>query len=122
MLKTAKVFIILGMIFQFYLIFPIILGVLALSKLKEAKTANDLKGYGIVCLILVNTIAGILMLCAKDEDVYEYQQSLQSSHEGNFKESNDVYENLEALKDLYDRGIIDEKTYFEKRQKYIDQL
>ena len=70
MKTVAKVFIIIGMIFQFYLIFPLILGVIALKKLNAAQKADDIStGWKVVILLFVNIIAGILMLCLKDSDL-----------------------------------------------------
>jgi Sec-independent protein secretion pathway component TatC len=69
MKTAAKVFIILGMIFGFYMIFPIVLGAIALKKLKAANCKADFStGWSIVVLLLVNLIAGILLLVMKDED------------------------------------------------------
>lgn len=69
MKTVAKVFIILGMIFQFFLIYPVILGAIALSKMKKAKCKADFgTGWGIVTLLFVNIIAGIVLLVMKDED------------------------------------------------------
>lgn len=69
MKTAAKVFIILGMIFQFYLIFPLILGAIALKKLKTAEKADDFGiGWKIVVLLFVNIIAGIILLVMKDAD------------------------------------------------------
>ena len=69
-MKTlAKVFIIIGMIFQCFLIFPLVLGIIALKKLNAAKCKADFStGWAIVVLLLVNLIAGILLLVMKDED------------------------------------------------------
>jgi hypothetical protein len=68
-MKTlAKVFIIIGMICQCFLIFPLILGIIALKKLNAAKKKEDFSiGWAIVVL-LVNLIAGIVLLVMKDED------------------------------------------------------
>ncbi len=69
---AAKIFIIIGMVCQFYLIFPIILGAIALKKLNAAQKKDDFStGWSIVVLILVNLIAGILLLVMKDEDFVE---------------------------------------------------
>lgn len=69
MKTVAKVFIILGMIFGFYMIFPIVLGAIALKKLKTAQSKADFgTGWSVAVLILVNLIAGILLLVMKDED------------------------------------------------------
>lgn len=69
MKTTIKVFIWIGMIFQFFLIFPIIVGVMALKKLDQAKTKKELTGMGVAVLLLVNGIAGILMLVITDQDL-----------------------------------------------------
>lgn len=69
MKTVAKVFIILGMIFQFFLIYPIILGAIVLKKMKTAQKADDLSiGWKIVTLLFVNIIAGIVLLVMKDSD------------------------------------------------------
>lgn len=71
MKQAARIFIILGMVFGFFLIFPIILGVFALKKLDEATKAEDITTWGIVTLICVSFIGGLLMLLLKDEDLKE---------------------------------------------------
>lgn len=72
MKTVAKVFIIIGMICGFYMIFPIILGIIALKKLKAAKCKADFStGWSVVVLLLVNLIAGILLLVMKDADFAE---------------------------------------------------
>lgn len=72
MKTAAKVFIILGMIVQCFLIYPIVLGVIALKKLKNAQVKADFStGWSVVVLLLVNLIAGIILLCMKDKDFAE---------------------------------------------------
>lgn len=68
MKKVAKVFIIIGMVVQCFLIYPIILGIFALKKLDSAQTKSDLTVWAIVTLLCVNTIAGILMLCVPESE------------------------------------------------------
>lgn len=63
MKTAAKVFTIIGMITGAAAIFPLILGAIALSKMKKGKLTT---GWKIVVLLFVNLIAGILMLCDKD--------------------------------------------------------
>ena len=69
-IKTAaKVFIIIGMIVQCFMVFPVIIGAIVLSKLKKATCKSDFGiGWGIVTLLFVNVIAGIILLIMKDED------------------------------------------------------
>jgi hypothetical protein len=69
MKTTIKVFIWIGMIVQFFLIFPIIIGAFALKKIETAKTKDELTGIAIAVLLLVNLVAGILMLTISDQDL-----------------------------------------------------
>lgn len=66
MKTAAKVFIILGMIAGAVAILPIIFGAIALSKMKKGQLTT---GWKVVVLLFVNVIAGILLLCMKDEDL-----------------------------------------------------
>jgi hypothetical protein len=68
MKTAAKVFIILGMVLQCFLIFPLIVGFIALKKLKTAKSKSELTVIAIVTLLLCNTIGGILMLCLPESE------------------------------------------------------
>ncbi len=69
MKTAAKVFIILGMVFQFFLIYPIILGAIVLKKLKTAQKADDISmAWKIVTLLFTNLIGGIILLVMKDAD------------------------------------------------------
>lgn len=71
MKTAAKVFNILGMIFGFYLIFPLVLGIIANKKLNECKDIKSIHNWGIVVLLLVNQISGIIMLFMKEDDLYD---------------------------------------------------
>lgn len=69
MKTAAKVFIILGMVFGFWMIVPLIVGIIALNKLNNAKSKSELTVVAICTLLFVNLIAGILMLCINDEQL-----------------------------------------------------
>ena len=71
MKTAAKVFLIIGIVFTFYLIYPIVLGVIACKKLEESKDIKEIHNWGIVCLFLVSIIGGIIMLVMKEEDLYD---------------------------------------------------
>ncbi len=75
MKTAAKVFIIIGMIFQGILIFPIVIGALALKKLKTATSKSELTAMGVLTLLFVNLIGGILMLCLSDDDLKDNVKS-----------------------------------------------
>ena len=123
MKTAAKVFLIIGMILGFYLIFPIVLGSITIRKINEAKSSEELTKWGIISIFLVSTLGGIFVLCIKDEDL------LSDNNSDNFEEvvdENVIYDNpsqrLIELKELKDEGIIDENTYQEKRKKYLEEL
>lgn len=69
MKQSAKVFIWIGMILQFILIYPIVVGVLALKKIDESTSKEDLKTLGIFTLFFCSLIGGIFMLNIKDEEL-----------------------------------------------------
>ena len=74
MSKAAKIFIWIGMIIQFFLIFPIVIGVLALNKINQAKSKNELQTLGVLTTLFCSALGGVFMLCIKDEelvDIYE---------------------------------------------------
>ncbi|MBU4689834.1 hypothetical protein [Mycoplasma zalophidermidis] len=61
-LKTiTKVFLIISIIFGFWLIFPLVLGILALKKL-DSNDSDEILVWGIISLLFVNLISGILMI------------------------------------------------------------
>ena len=69
MRKAAKVFLIIGMIYEFALIFPIIIGSIAINRLNTAKKREELTGIGVAALLLVSTLGGIFMLCVSQEEL-----------------------------------------------------
>lgn len=79
LMKTAaKVFIWIGMIVQFYLVFPIVVGVLALKKLDEAITKDELQTFGIVTLFFCSFLGGIFMLSIKEEEIQTHENSVKA--------------------------------------------
>ena len=122
MKTAAKVFLIIGMILQFFLIFPIILGVIALGKL-ESGSKEEVRTWGIISIFGVSLIGGIFMLLSADDEVKASLASEGRNKSGQFtSDSSDPASKLRELKGLYDQGIIDETTYLEKRRKYMEAL
>ncbi len=68
MKTAAQVFIIIGMIFGCWMILPLIFGGIALSQMGKGQRPST--GMSVCVLLFCNFIAGILLLCAKDEDFY----------------------------------------------------
>lgn len=69
MKTAAKVFIWIGMVIQFFLIYPIVIGVLALQKINNAKSTNELYGWGIATAFLCSPLGGIFMLNIKENEL-----------------------------------------------------
>lgn len=69
MKQTAKVFIWLGMIFQCVLIYPIVIGILALKKIDEAQSTDELKTLGIITTLFCSLLGGLFMLEIKNEEL-----------------------------------------------------
>lgn len=134
MKKAAKVFLIIGIICGGYLIFPIVLGIFALRSLNTAKSSEDLKVWGILSIFFVSTLGGIFMLCVKDEELADnprieenpVNKEKQINKDRTYTTRNqnivDPAMRLRELKQLLDEGIIDERTYKEKRKKYVEEL
>jgi len=77
MKTAAKIFIWIGMILQFFLIYPIIIGIIALRKIDDAYSASELKGIGVATLFLCSVLGGILMLCMSNSSLiggYRYHR------------------------------------------------
>ena len=77
MKTAAKIFIWIGMILQFFLIYPIIVGIIALRKIDDAYSASELKGIGVATLFLCSVLGGILMLCMSNSSLiggYRYHR------------------------------------------------
>jgi len=68
MKNAAKVFIWIKMILFFYLIYPVVVGIIALNKLEEAKSKDDIKTIGILTLLFCSLFGGIFMLSLEDKD------------------------------------------------------
>lgn len=68
MRKAAKVFIWIGMICEFFLIFPIIVGIMSLKKIDNATSRAELQDFGIITLLFCSALGGLFMLLMQDSD------------------------------------------------------
>lgn len=71
MKKVVKVIVIINMIIGVFFIVPPIYGSKVLSKLDKVCLKQELVGTGILSLFLLSPITGILILCLKDEHLFE---------------------------------------------------
>lgn len=112
--RLIKTFLIIGMVFSFYLIFPVVLGVKAINKIETTKDKEEIRKWGIIALFFVNTLAGILILTSNNNEIR------------NTNTTKRLLESPESLlielKNLYDQGIIDHDFYELKRKEYIDRI
>ncbi len=69
-MKTAsKVFIIINMVFLFWAIVPLVVGIIALNKLNSAKSKDDLVAMGIITIFFCSLLGGIFMLLITDDEL-----------------------------------------------------
>ncbi|MBO5248039.1 MAG: hypothetical protein J6B54_01935, partial [Clostridia bacterium] len=111
---AAKVFIIIGIVFGIPAIFPIIVGTIALKKLKSAACKADIKTIGILTLIFCNIVGGILMLCLEDSDFA--LSAIETTKEVNNQRSVVVEKNSKNKKNIMNRI---QYAYIRKIKKWM---
>lgn len=136
MKKLAKIFIWISIIFQFWLIFPLIIGVLALDKLDSAKNKDELLVMSILTTLFCSAIAGIFMFCIKEEEINEeyYEQikkqkqknenteSISTSSDSELPDTKELTKELEKAKKLYEDKLITEEEYNQMREKILNKF
>ena len=69
-MKTAvKTFIIIGCVLGCFMIYPLVLGIVAYDKLEHATHKKELTGWAILALLFVSRIGGIMMLFITDQEL-----------------------------------------------------
>ena len=133
MRTVAKVFIIIGMVVLFWLIFPIVLGIFCLQKIEDPNTSqDDFTTWGVIAIFTVSVLGGIFMLLIPlDErnkvvevDVSEASSSNSSSNQKQNEVNTNSYEYIEKikeLKDLYDSGAITEQEFIDLKAKLLNK-
>ena len=135
MKKLAKFFIWISIIFQFWLIFPLIIGILALNKLDSAKNKDELLVMSILTTLFCSAIAGIFMFCIKEEELNEdyynmtkkqkqeneETKNITNSSEFKLPDTKELTKELEKLKKLYEDKLITEEEYNQMRSKAISK-
>ena len=125
MKKAAKVFLILGMVLQAILIYPIILGIFAIKKIDNAQSKNDLTTWGIISIFFVSTVGGILMLLIPEEEYSAYAY-YRAHHPGETydtpKSNGDNYiQRIKDLKELLDSGAITQEEYDKLKAEELER-
>jgi len=120
MKKAAKIFLVIGMVLTFFLIYPIVLGIIAYRKLDEENISrDDLVLWGILSLFFVSPVAGLLILLLKPED-FDQSQSINGDKKHTSK--NYAADRLVQLKKLFDEGVINEHAYYKKKEEIVKEL
>jgi len=122
MKTAAKVFIVIGCMFSFYLVYPVVIAYIAINKINNATHKSELTTMGVITLLFCSFLGGIFMLCIGDGDLANSPAPLIHNVQTNEKNEETAYEKLNRLKKLYDEGIIDEETYQKKRAEYLNEM
>jgi len=128
MKTAAKIFIIISMVVGCWLIFPLIVGGIALSRLNKATSKDELVGVAICTLLFCNTIAGILMLCMSDDDLRENKKTVDVKPEPNTTSSTgnanteEITKRLRQLDDMKNGGIITGEEYKKMREEILREI
>ncbi len=122
MKKITKILIIIGMALEWFLIYPVVLGICAIKKLESAKFKSDLVSWSIITLVFVSPVAGILMLTLRDEDLSD---EVDLYYPENTKPTNFALEKLDNIEKIYqlkEKGLISEEEFLEKKKFYLEQI
>ena len=123
MKKLAKTFIILGIIFRFYLIFPLVIGIIAVKRINKPTNKNDMIVW-IILTFLFTSIAGAVLMY---NSFHEFICGDKNLVKDDSCETNDIktimkHRKLIKLKEMYDNKIIDLDTYEKGRKKLVKEL
>lgn len=122
MKAAAKVFIIISLVCEFWLIIPLIVGLIALNRIDKVKYKDDLTEIAILTIIFCSLLGGILMLCIPDSEFKGDAKAYNDGQKSGDGKMSDAAENLAQLKKLLDDGIITQDVYEEKSQKYLEDI
>lgn len=124
MKTAAKVFIIISMVFGAIVIFPIVVGAIALGTLETAKNKDELTTIAILTLIFCSPIAGILMLCMSDDDLSganngtAYSTQPTTTYDQTKKLTvQQRKQKIEIFNTLLERGTISKEEYNERMRE-----
>lgn len=118
MKTAAKVFIIIGIVTGFWLIVPLIVGIIALKKLESASSHSELVGIGVVTLIFCSLLGGLFMLLVKDEDLNNIVPEVKISES---KEDDSIVDKIQKLSELKKDGTISDAEFEEVKKSVIEK-
>lgn len=145
MKTAAKVFIIIGIVFGFLMligsivmlssnipgfgvallifnIVTLVVGFMSLSKLEDATQKSELTGTAICCLLFCNLVAGILMLCLKDEDLKDNKKLYDNKYiDDSVKEGATIDPTCMPGYNRYNTPTVNNEDYENDHEKNITQ-
>ena len=128
MKEITRVFIIIGMIFGLFLIFPLIVGCIVLSKFENAKDIKELKVISIICLLFCSQVGGILMLQLTNKEL-NYDNANNNSKNANCEKEiygginiNELNNKITELAKLHDDGMITDEEFKTAKEKLFDEF
>lgn len=127
MKEITRVFIIIGMIFGGFLIFPLIVGCIVLSKFENAKDIKELKVISIICLLFCSQVGGILMLSLTNKEL-NYDNENNKLKKVEYKEElyggtymSDLNNKITELTKLHEDGMITDEEFKAAKEKLFDE-
>lgn len=114
MKDVTRVFIIVGMILGGWLIFPLIVGCVVLSKFENAKDIKELKVISIICLLFCSLVGGILMLSLTNKDLNSDNVSNDSIIVNNKEE---MINKIDSLCRLHENNLINDDEFIKFKKE-----
>jgi hypothetical protein len=124
-----------------FCIVPVILALKVNKAVEEAYSKDQLTVWGIVCLLLVNTISGILIFCLPETDFPAYRARMAKQRQAASAsaaytqartvapapqpqaapQQESIDTKLKNLKNLYEQEVITKEEYDECRKKLLSK-
>lgn len=118
MKTAARVFIIISCVLGFFLIFPLVIGIIALRRIDNPVSKEDTITIAILTMIFCSLPGGIFMLLGDDDVRNDFDQAFTSDTS---KEKGTDLDELKKAKDLYDSGAISESEYEDLKKKLLNK-
>lgn len=129
MRSLAKFFTIMGIICECWLVLPLIVGILSIKSIDNAKTKDDLVALAICNMLFCSFLGGLFMLLIPESDFKQNKTHVSTSpkmleqyfdkKQENSSQDPDSIDLLERYKSLLDKGIITQEEYEQKKSEIM---
>lgn len=122
MKTAAKVFIIISMIIGAILIFPLVIGIIALNKMNDENVDHDsYVVWSVLTMIFCSLLGGLFMLLA-DTEISSSIKSSDNVVDAKVEDaSNSSLDEIKKAKELLDSGAITEEEFNQIKQKALNK-